>query len=167
MFSKSNLDDDNDCDRSSRTLRCTPTICRKLPSTSDILRSVIFPTLQSRRIRKNLRFIEFLKIEKKFNTFLKTNFSADSSWGSIFQLLLWNTTNELWQKDADILAAVCQTSVSKNSYGNQTWRRDLFSFSRDKKRLESSQVSLADWHYLSQSKPGKGSIGVTLGRLAD
>ena len=79
VFSKSNLDDDNDCDRSSRTLRCTPTICLKLPSTSDILRSVIFPTLQSRRIRKNLRFIEFLKIEKKFNTFLKTNFSADSS----------------------------------------------------------------------------------------
>ena len=64
---------------------------------------------------------------------------------------LKHTTNELWQKDADILAAVCQTSVSKNSFGNQTWRRDLFSFSRDEKRLKSSQVFLTDRHYLSQS----------------
>ena len=93
MFSKSNLDDDNDCDRSSRTLRCTPTICRKLPSTSDILRSVIFPTLQSRRIRKNLRLIGFLEI-KNFQHFFKNELfcsSADSSCASIFQLLLWNT----------------------------------------------------------------------------
>ena len=84
-LSNSILDTDSDCDLSARTFR-TQTICRKLPKTRDIWRSVIFPTrVKSFLQNSNLLLSDFGKIynferlKKKFNFnfFCQPSFQAE------------------------------------------------------------------------------------------